>query len=75
MKYLIEYDGQQHFESNPSPKSWNTDAHVAKTQERDKFKNEWCMANGITLIRIPYTKLKTLTIKELLLETTQFRVV
>ena len=64
-KYLIEYDGQQHFESNPSPKSWNTDANVAETQERDKFKNEWCAAKGITLIRIPYTKLKTLTIEDL----------
>ena len=64
-KYLIEYDGQQHFESNPSPKSWNTDANVAETQERDKFKNEWCVAKGITLIRIPYTKLKTLTIEDL----------
>lgn len=64
-KYLIEYDGQQHFESNPSPKSWNTDANVAETQERDKFKNEWCATKGIPLIRIPYTKLKTLTIEDL----------
>ena len=64
-KYLIEYDGQQHFESNPSPNSWNTDENVAATQERDKFKNEWCAAKGITLIRIPYTKLKTLTIEDL----------
>lgn len=64
-RYLIEYDGQQHFESNPSPKSWNTDANVVETQERDNFKNEWCAAKGITLIRIPYTKLKTLTIEDL----------
>lgn len=64
-RYLIEYDGQQHFASNPNPKSWNTDANLAETQERDRFKNEWCAAKGITLIRIPYTKLKTLTIEDL----------
>jgi hypothetical protein len=31
--------------------------------------------NNIPLIRIPYTKLSTLTIEDLMLETTQFRVV
>lgn len=36
-----------------------------ETQKRDKFKNEWCANKGISLIRIPYTKLKTLTIEDL----------
>lgn len=65
-KYLIEYDGIQHFEANTSPKSWNTDANLIEVQERDKFKDKWCTEKGITLIRIPYTKLKTLTIEDLL---------
>ena len=56
-KYLIEYDGIQHFESNPNPKSWNNDANLVEVQKRDKFKNEWCAKKGIDLIRIPYTKL------------------
>lgn len=73
-KYLIEYDGQQHFEANPSPKSWNTEANLIETQKRDKIKNDWCVNNNIVLIRIPYTKLETLTIEDLLLETTQFKI-
>jgi hypothetical protein len=71
---LIEYDGQQHFEANPSPKSWNTEANLIETQKRDKIKNDWCVNNNIILIRIPYTKLETLTIEDLLLETTQFKI-
>lgn len=64
-KYLIEYDGQQHFEANPNPKSWNTEDNVINTQKRDKFKDEWCKQKGIPLIRIPYTKLNQLRINDL----------
>lgn len=61
-KYLIEYDGIQHFkESNP----WNCKA-------RDIEKNIWCKDNNIPLIRIPYTQLNKLCLEDLLLETSNF---
>lgn len=71
--YLIEYDGIQHFKYKNT--DWNTEEKFQKTQEHDKYKNQWCKENNIPLIRIPYTKLNTLCIEDLMLETTQFRVV
>ena len=64
-QYLIEFDGIQHFEYSGS--GWNTKENFENIQKRDKFKNEWCIANNIPLIRIPYTKLKTLKLEDLLL--------
>ncbi len=72
-KYLIEYDGQQHFRYDK--KGWNTKENFIKTQEHDAYKNQWCRENNIPLIRIPYTKLDTLCLEDLLLETTQFRII
>ena len=46
-----------------------------KRQEHDQFKTNWCKENNIPLIRIDYIYLDTLTIKDLLLETTKHRVV
>ena len=62
-KYLIEYDGLQHFIAKQG--GWNTEDNLKKTQLRDEFKNQWGKDNNIPLIRIPYTKLKTLTINDL----------
>ena len=59
-KYLIEYDGIQHFEAKDE--GWNTKENLIKTQLRDQFKNQWCEKNKIPLIRIPYWKLSTLKI-------------
>ena len=70
--YLIEYDGQQHFES---VEYFGGEEQLKIQQKRDTYKNQWCKENNIPLIRIPYTKLDTLCIKDLMLETTQFRVV
>ena len=64
--YLIEFDGIQHFYENPF---WES---LQKIKERDNFKNQWCKQNNIPLIRIPYTHLKDLCIKDLLLETSNF---
>lgn len=64
-KYLIEYDGIQHFKPSDNSKSWNTEQNMIETKKRDEFKNEWCKKKGISLIRIPYTKLKNLTIEDL----------
>lgn len=70
-RYLIEYDGEQHFGANS--RGWNTEEQFEKTQKHDEYKSNWCKENHIPLIRIPYTKLDTLSIEDLLLETTQFK--
>lgn len=53
-KYLIEYDGQQHFEPHPK---YGIESFI-KLQDRDKIKTQWAKDNGYFLIRIPYTQLK-----------------
>lgn len=68
--YLIEYDGVQHFKYTDH--DWNTKEHLEITQKHDRIKNQWCKNNNIPLIRIPYNKLNSLTINDLLLETTTF---
>ena len=71
--YLIEFDGRQHYlPSKYNNQGWNTEEKFINTVEHDKFKNQWCKENNIPLIRIPYWKLDTLCIEDLLLETTQF---
>lgn len=70
-KYLIEYDGIQHFTDNHG---WNNENSVKKNKERDAIKNQWCKDNNIPLIRIPYTHLNDLCIEDLKLETTKFLV-
>lgn len=66
-KYLIEYDGIQHFQQT----GWE---NLSLIQARDEFKNDWCKKNNIPLIRIPYTRYKDLCIEDLLLETSEFLV-
>lgn len=73
--YLLEFDGEQHFYYDKNRNSWNTKENFERTQKRDEYKNQWCKDNNIPLIRIPYTKLDTLCLEDLLLETTQFRVI
>lgn len=68
-KYLIEFDGRQHFISGSG---WMTEEKLKENQIRDKIKNEWCKKNNIPLIRIPYTELDFLTLKDLNIETTKF---
>lgn len=70
--YLIEYDGEQHFKSVGY---FGGDEQFIIQQQRDNYKTQWCRENNIPLIRIPYTKLDTLCIEDLMLETTQFKVV
>ena len=68
-KYLIEYDGSQHFENiNNYHGTWD----LSKVQNHDIYKNQWCKENNIPLIRIPYTHLPDLCIEDLLLETSKF---
>ena len=70
--YIIEFDGIQHFQSGSG---WNTQEHLLNTQRKDNIKNNYCKENHIPLIRIPYTILEQLTIDDLLLETTKYRVI
>lgn len=64
-KYLIEFDGIQHFFQT----GWE---ELSVIQQRDAYKNQWCKDNNIILIRIPYTQLEQLCIEDLLLETSHF---
>ena len=41
-------------------------------QKYDNIKNQWCFDNNIKIIRIPYTHLEKITIKDLLVETSDF---
>lgn len=67
-KYLIEFDGIQHFQIG----GWMTEEKFIDRQKKDIYKNQWCKKNNISLIRIPYTHLKDLCIEDLLLETSKF---
>lgn len=66
-QYIIEYDGQQHFNQNIG---WGEP--LEEIQKRDHQKNLWCKNNNIPIIRIPYTKYDTLCLEDLLLETSKF---
>jgi len=61
--YLIEFDGEQH-QTNTSFFSHD---NFEYRQENDKKKTEYAQKNNIPLIRIPYTKLNSLTIKDLVI--------
>lgn len=47
----IEYDGRQHYESIDR---WNGELGLKDRQNKDEIKNNFCINNGITLIRINY---------------------
>lgn len=68
--YIIEFDGEQHYYG------WGRDElNYQEIKNRDEYKNQWCKDNNIPLIRIPYTKFDTLSIEDLMLETTKFRII
>lgn len=64
-KYVIEYDGKQHFQDS----SWDKCVNI---QKKDKEKNLFCHQNEIPIIRIPYTHYDKLNINDLILETSTF---
>ena len=61
--YLIEFDGEQHQTST----SFFSHDNFEYRQENDKKKTEYAQKNNIPLIRIPYTKLSSLSIKDLVI--------
>lgn len=69
--YLIEYDGEQHY--HPAP-NWDDTYGLEDRKRYDSIKTHWCIDNGVSLIRIPYTRLRTLCIEDLQLSTSQFLV-
>lgn len=68
--YIIEFDGRQHFYF--TNEEWNTRDNYISTIEHDKYKNEYCMEHNIPIIRIPYTKMPTLCVDDLILETSKY---
>lgn len=65
---LIEFDGLQHY-YKPRAEYWINSSSLEEIQQRDLEKNLIAKENNIPLIRIPYWKLETLTIIQLLDET------
>lgn len=47
----IGYDGEQHFKPVIH---WGGESNLIKTQKRDQIKNQFCLDNNISLVRIPY---------------------
>ena len=64
--FLLEYDGIQHYQSSTG---WNTQEHYNILKEHDELKNQWCKDNNIPLKRVPYWKLKELTIDNIMDDT------
>jgi hypothetical protein len=65
-RYLIEFDGQQHFY-----KGWSFSNSLEERQRMDIEKDVWCDKRNIPLIRIPYNKVDSLDVKELVPETSE----
>lgn len=63
VKFLIEYDGIQHFEPRDA---FGGEEAFNYTLRKDKIKDDYCKNNNIKLIRIPYWELKR--IEQILLE-------
>ena len=61
-QYLIEFDGEQHFSNTKLFAHDNFDYRI----QNDKLKTDYAFKHNIPLIRIPYTKINSLTIKDLI---------
>lgn len=72
--YLIEYDGEQHFQPIRFDGKTEEEAQKAFVLQKkyDTIKNNWCLENNIPLIRIPYFQYNDLCIKDLLPVTSKF---
>lgn len=62
LSHLIEFDGRQH---NNDYTPWNGEESLKDRQIRDKLKDEYCKTYNIKLIRIPYEKRDTMTLRDL----------
>ena len=62
-KYIIEFDGQQHFKQMGG---YYTKVSFEELQKRDEFRNKYCKNSKIPLIRIPYYEEKNICLEMLL---------
>lgn len=53
----VEFDGEQHF--RPC-KRFGGESQFGKIKHLDYIKDEYCVENNINILRIPYTKIKTI---------------
>lgn len=67
--YLIEFDGIGHYKAIDY---FGGQKALLNQQNKDEYKNLWCKKQNIPLIRIPYYQLDNLSIKDLLLKTSEF---
>lgn len=58
LSHLIEFQGEQHYESS--------DSFLDSPIESDELKREYCQTNGLALIEIPYWKRGKITLADLL---------
>ena len=63
LAYLIEFDGRQHYYGPDA--TWSQSDSLETIQARDKKKNEYCKKNNIILKRIPYNRIKDISIQTL----------
>lgn len=72
-KYLLEYDGEQHFQPQTFGNTALTKEEIfIKIKEHDEIKNQYCINNNLILIRIPYTIYDKITIDDLIPETSKY---
>lgn len=71
LAYLIAYDGVLH--TAYSGRGWDMEARFLRTQASDGLKNAYCARKGIPLLRIPHTQYALLSLPDLVLETSPFR--
>ena len=64
-EYIIEFDGQQHFQSTAG---WNSRENVINNHKKDLIKNQYCFKNNIPLIRICYKEQDNIQATDLLLD-------
>lgn len=62
---FIEFDGNQH-QTGMWGGTWSSVETYEIIHERDLIKNQFCLDNNYTLIRIPYSKLNNLTFSDLM---------
>jgi hypothetical protein len=53
-RLMVEVQGEQHYTCNSH--FFDTTLDFRRAKLRDKQKQEWCDANGITLITLPYSE-------------------
>ena len=63
---IIEFDGRQHVRG-PDTSFWGRTTDTLETiKERDELKNDFCQRHKYPLVRIPYHKINSLTIEDLM---------